>query len=321
MNKKYFLVVLAAAGILTLNYCSVQETKYEGYTGKSKVIHAQPIPPFTVSEKKQGVRYLPFLAFGDFGTGKEGQKMIADAMAQKAKTDSAAFLLALGDNFYEFGVQSTEDNQWKIKFEDMYDQPSLHIPFYAVLGNHDHRGNSDAQVEYSKISSRWRMPAKYYTFNIFVDDSAAIQFFALDTDPINDQVESAKAQLAWLEMELKKSSARWKIAFGHHPIYSGGEHGDNKIMKAALENLLMAYKVDLYLTGHDHDQEIITPVNGVLHIVSGAGGKDRDVTWSDRTIYAGTNLGFTWFRISRNEMLVEFITGKNHLDFAYTVIK
>ena len=46
------------------------------------------------------------------------------------------FVVLLGDNFYEDGVASVDDPQWQTKFEDPY--ANIDLPFYAVLGNHDH---------------------------------------------------------------------------------------------------------------------------------------------------------------------------------------
>lgn len=57
-----------------------------------------------------------------------------------------------------------DDPQWKTKFEDVYADPALQLPIYPILGNHDHKGNPQAQVEYSQRNKNWRMPAQYYTF-------------------------------------------------------------------------------------------------------------------------------------------------------------
>ena len=42
---------------------------------------------------------------------------------------------------------------FKDTFEDVY----LHnnTPWFFVLGNHDHYGNPEAQIEYTEISKRW----------------------------------------------------------------------------------------------------------------------------------------------------------------------
>ena len=281
-------------------------------------------PEFTVPDKMPEVKYLQFLALGDFGTGDTGQFDVASGMAEKTRVDSVEFTLLLGDNFYENGVKSFDDEQFQSKFEEVYNSPSLQVPFYAVLGNHDHRGNAEAQVEYTGISKRWKMPARFYTFILTIDDSTEVQFFALDTNPIAEGEAEAAEQIAWLKSELDKSRARWKIAFGHHPLYSGGYHGNDKetlTMRARLEPILEP-AIDLYLSGHDHDQQLIKPLDKRLHyIVSGAGAKCRDVEWKDGTIYAGTNLGFAWFRLSHHELLIEFLTAAGELDYAYMIAK
>ena len=64
-------------------------------------------------------------------------------------------------------------------------------------------------------------PAKVHRMFELVEPIATItfsagpaQFFALDTNEVSE------AQLMWLDAELKKSSAKWKLVYGHHPIYS-----------------------------------------------------------------------------------------------------
>ncbi len=279
---------------------------------------------FTVPAKTPGVKYLQFIALGDFGTGGLGQRAVAFGMAGKSRLDPVEFVLLLGDNFYEDGVESVDDKQFQSKFEGMYNSPSLQVPFYVVLGNHDYRGNAEAQVEYTGLSKRWKMPARYYTFTQTIDDSTEVQFFALDTNPIAAGDSQAAEQIAWLKSELDKSRARWKIVFGHHPLYSGGHHGNDEetlTIRARLEPILEP-AIDLYLSGHDHDQQLIKPLDKRLHYaVSGAGAKCRDVEWKDGTIYAGTNLGFAWFRLSHRELLVEFLTATGKVDYAHVIAK
>lgn len=297
----------------------------------SKVIYAQVIPSFNLPQQNPEAPYLQFIAVGDAGTGGAGQRDVGEAMAEKASRDSVAFVLLLGDNFYEDGVRSVSDEQWETKFEDMYWQSSLQIPFYAVLGNHDHRLNPQAQVEYTAASARWRMPDRYYTFSHTIDDTTQVQFFCLDTYPLSDvsrerlqslpTTSTVTRQLHWLGRELSATHARWKIVAGHHPVYSGGVHGDNEGLAALLEPIFLKHGVDLYLCGHDHDQQLLKPIKGVHYIVSGAGGKHRDVTWRENTIYAGTNLGFAFFRVSSNDLLVEFINRNGDLEYAHVFTK
>ena len=74
----------------------------------------------------------------------------------------------------------------------------------------------------------WRMPAPYYTFT-----AGPVQFFAMDTNEVSE------AQLLWLKDGLANSRARWKLVYGHHPIYSVGAHQDNARLIKQPEFLLV----------------------------------------------------------------------------------
>ena len=43
----------------------------------------------------------------------------------------------------------------QVTFEDIFYQDSLQVPWYVIAGNHDYYGSVEAQIGYSKISSRW----------------------------------------------------------------------------------------------------------------------------------------------------------------------
>jgi len=202
--------------------------------------------------------------------------------------------------------------------------PALNVPFFASLGNHDYKKNAnpDAQVNYSKRhNTKWKMPARYYTFTRALGSGATIQFFALDTEALNKFDIMGGAQVEWLDAELAKSTATWKVAFGHHPVFSNGEHGDTPAMQKYVRPLLEKYRVDFYLAGHDHDRQLLQPVAGVRYIVSGTAAKSRNTLWFNNTIFAATDLGFTWFRVSAEEFHVQFINKKGEIEFAHTVNK
>jgi len=285
------------------------------------------IPPFTIPPVMPGASYERFMVIGDMGTGRPDQHKVAAAMAQRAKSDHVDFIVTVGDNFYEFGVSSVDDPQWKTKFEDVYADPALQLPIYPSLGNHDHRGNAQAQIEYSQRNKNWKMPALYYTFTRTFGDGTAAQFFAIDTSPILDKEKVAASQIEWLNHELGQSTARWKFVFGHHPLYSHvGEdrEKERKIMIAALEPLFTKHRVDVYFAGHDHTLEMLKPVKGVNYVITGGGaGPDKayEVAWTDEAFYAATLGGFTLLRVGKSEVVIEFVRLDGKTQYAHTIIK
>ncbi|MEP7219718.1 MAG: metallophosphoesterase, partial [Bacteroidota bacterium] len=131
---------------------------------------------------------------------------------------------------------------------------------------------------------------------------------------------AAAEQRAWLDSELGKSNARWKIVFGHHMLYSNGVYGNLKPLRAAFEDILVKHNVPLYMCGHDHDIQLLKPVNGVSYLVSGGGGGHRDTSWRDNTIYAATNMGYVWMAVTKNGIHVHFHDADGELKYAHNVV-
>ena len=70
------------------------------------------------------------------GWNSFNQSLTAYEMGVYGWVVDAEFVIALGDNFYDDGTESTEDELWETVFHDVYTAPSLNIPWYGVLGNH-----------------------------------------------------------------------------------------------------------------------------------------------------------------------------------------
>jgi tartrate-resistant acid phosphatase type 5 len=197
--------------------------------------------------QKAGV--LNFLAMGDWGrNGADHQKEVAAQMGKTAAAVNASFIISTGDNFYPSGVMSELDPLFKYSFEDIYTAFSLQWDWYPILGNHDYKSNPDAQVAYSKISRRWKMPSRYYakTFAINGDTTQQVLIAFIDTNPLiaefyknpeygpNVRSQDSAVQKKWLEQVLSNPSQniRWKIVVGHHPMFTGGSRTDAYDTKA-----------------------------------------------------------------------------------------
>lgn len=276
---------------------------------------------------------LNFFVFGDWGRkGEPDQVAVATQMGIAAKEMKAKFVIAVGDNFYDSGVVSVDDPQWQTSFEKVYTALSLQIPWHVVLGNHDYHGNCDAQIAYTKISERWNMPARYYTRREQIDANNAVEFFCLDTTPMAEVVGDDKAvlprelksqdvarQLTWLETALAASTAAWKIAVGHHPIYTGGVHGDTPYLVEHVLPLLEKYKVQAWFNGHDHDLQHLQA--GKLNFFCcGSGSQVRATQSTLRTKFAvGDCSGFTAVALHPDHMDIRMIDDHGKLLYTTSV--
>lgn len=209
--------------------------------------------PVTFPNNPDSVR---FAVIGDSGTGDSAQYDLGREMQTIHQTTDFGFVVMLGDNIY--GGHSSNDFQKKfaLPYKPLLDEG---VKFYATLGNHD---NTD-EVSYAPFNMEGH---RYYTYT-----KGNIQFFVLDSNFMSAD------QLAWLKNELQKSTAEWKIAYFHHPLYSDGKrHGSDTDLRAVLEPVFEQYGVNVVFSGHDHVYERVTPQNGILYFVLGSSGKLRD---------------------------------------------
>lgn len=264
---------------------------------------------------------LSFLVVGDWGRdGAEHQREVADAMGRVAAESDARFVLSVGDNFYESGVQSADDAQWRTSFEQVYTAPSLQVPWFVALGNHDYRGNPQAQLDYAARSKRWKMPRRYYQVPGASLGAPELDLFVIDTTPIvnkyrkpvdalisaNVVSQDPEAQLAWLDQALAASTAPIKLVAGHHTLRSGGSvHGDTPEIVERVLPLLQRHKVAAYINGHDHDLQHIR-TDGLDYLSCGAGSQVRPVKAVTGTRFFIPRSGFAHVRLSGGTMTAEF---------------
>jgi hypothetical protein len=251
-------------------------------------------PVFDVKVRSR--HHVRVLALGDFGDHSSRQERLAEAMARYHADKRFDFAITLGDNFYPAGIASPTDDRWQREFERLYGP--LRIPFFASLGNHDWvlADSPAAEILRSAKSDWWRMPADRYSFV-----AGPVQFFALDTNLLT------RAQLDWLDAELKRSTARWKVVFGHHPIFAEGLYGDSPTLRDNLLPILRG-RANLYICGHEHDLEHLVADGGVHLVIAGGGGASPyPIKASPRALFTASQNGFAVIEADRKALSVSLV--------------
>ena len=140
-------------------------------------------------------------------------------------------------------------------------------------------------------------------------------------------------QLTWLKKSIANSTAKWKLVYGHHILWSigGTKYAEGHVLRRLLMPTLCKY-ADAYIAGHEHDLELLTDdcsefdsgsSQGKLPlIISGAASKMRgkhtpfahfqaqkypsyDLVWSKSFVW-----GFSYINLDnqRDELNVSFYT-------------
>ncbi len=266
---------------------------------------------------------ITFIVCNDNGrNGYYDQRPIAATMGEMAEVVGPEAVVALGDVFHYRGVESVNDPLWISNYESIYAYPELMVEWLPVLGNHEYRGNTRSVVDYSKVSRRWCMPAKYYSRS-FKDKSTSVKIILLDTTPLIDKyrkdtedypdaaVEDMEAQLQWLDNELANVTEDWVIVAGHHPIYADTDKNKSERldMQGRVDKILRKHKVDMYICGHIHNFQHIRPSNsGIDYIVNSSASLSRGkVKPIDGTVFVDGKSGFSVIGASSDRLVLSMI--------------
>lgn len=149
---------------------------------------------------------------------------------------------------------------------------------FPTIGNHEK--NDPHYYKYFALPQ----PEYYYRYRYGNAD-----FFAIDTNSLR-KLGTDSEQYGWLDRELGKSDARWKIVYHHHPAYTSDDddygdtyRGTSKQGDPRVRGLVPLYEkhnVDMVLNGHVHFYERTWPIRagkvdpskGIVYLTSGGGG-------------------------------------------------
>lgn len=187
-----------------------------------------------------------------------------------------------------------------------------------------------------------------------IPDTGPVDIFALDTQVLLDLYNGKNKsglKLHWQKLQnlVTNSTAPWKVLIGHHPLKTHGTHGGYRsafwyippmIIGLAIDKLFLrrlqdtdhgAYKafqkdltkfmkknaVQFYLSGHEHNLQLLGIGDNAFQVVSGSAGKLTPLTHKSDTFFSLQKHGFVRFDVTEEELWMEFLavepeTGTHH---------
>jgi acid phosphatase len=307
--------VLALAPTLLLTGCLLRDPFTDSFP--------DPPAPETLPALPSGPG-LEVLVLGDWGTGGEGQRALAESIAETHGESPPDFVMTVGDNFYPDGVTGPDDPIWETHFESVYRGPFWDsLVFHATLGNHDYHQNPQGEVEYSRCSPRWEMPDLHYVFRRQMPSGGSVLFLTLDTTPISTEDRTSSAQREWADSIMRTAFAEWVVVMGHHPVATGGWHEPDPRIQNAIWPILES-GADLYLSGHNHSTELLnTHARTIQAVCGGGGGLDNPyrVGHVEGTINAFTNGGWCYLRLWPGTLVVDLYDREGGIQFRHKIEK
>lgn len=307
-----------------------------------------------------GTQVYRFIAMGDTGEGKQEQERVSKGAQDRCdRAGGCHGFLMLGDNIYDAGADSANDEQFTNKIDKPYrnlkygappsGQPDnrKRLPIYATLGNHDlgeiplNREKINYNIDYGQGKPWYYFPAEIWEKKV-----GPVHLLALHTNPLAYEGQRFDMHTKMVQRVLQNTSAEWTIAFGHHPYRSNGQHGNAGDYEQIplfgddyreWVNEQICGKVDFLLTGHDHNRQWIEKMEKLerslsgggsgdlcdTHMaVSGAGAKTRDIEdRGNKTAFSSDKLGFLFLEFRTDQVDVEFCDADGNTQWSKTITK
>lgn len=270
-----------------------------------------------------GDLHFAFSSDAHYGAGDNRTDLTAKMLAEIADPANGYSLFFYGGDLVEHGFSAS---QWGEAFS-AFSAATSTIPTRYTIGNHESLfAGFGLYKKYAYASGIDLQSGSRLWYRI---DVGNIHFLVLD---IEWSAESYTAvQAAWLEAQLKEiPSGDWKIVVSHGFYYASGSvidgwrWYDNPETINALTPLFEKYGVNLVLSGHDHQMELLQH-NGVTYVIDGAFGglSDKSRTYASPASlwYLNGVYGFTDVSLSGNQCNITLKDSDNAILKSYTFTK
>jgi hypothetical protein len=259
---------------------------------------------------------VTFLAFGDMGVApnEEAAAPVSSNMAQAVMRGGVDLALHIGDISYARGYATI----WEWFFAEIA-PIAQRVPYMVSIGNHEfdyilqplrpiwsNFGNDSGGECGVPFMKRFTMPTQgtnlWYSF-----DYGSVHFTLMSCE---HEWLPGSSQMAWLEQDLAtvdRSKTPWVIFGGHRPFYQTLDDGEEDPLRAKLQSviepMLVKYKVDLALWGHQHYYDRTCKMRnyrcdptGVVNVIIGMAGNDYQEAWKPQpswSISRSKDFGYT----------------------------
>lgn len=226
-----------------------------------------------------------------------GATVTTSACRQEAVSNSIiaakpAALLTLGDNQYPAGSLADFRGAYAPSYGRV---KSITSP---TVGNHEY-----ATTGAAGYFDYFGTPAGSRSKGYYSQDIGSWHVVTLNSER---DISAGGAQMTWLKNDLAAHPNVCTLAVTHKPRFSSGEHGSQASM-APFFDVLVNARVELLLSGHDHDYERFAPQtasgtassSGVRQVVVGTGGKSLyPITTVQPNSVARSDSGFGWLKLT-----------------------
>jgi hypothetical protein len=297
-------------------------------------LQSESVMPIDAEELAKLDGQFTFMIASDLGrNGYYDQKTVAEMMGIVTRITDLEFVAALGDIHHFRGVESVEDPLWNTNHELIYKHPELMLPWYPLLGNHEYEGNTQAVIDYSKVSRRWDMPGRYYSKTFKATENTEVLLLWIDTPRLIDkyinnpeefadaQSQSMEEELEWIKSTLETSDAKWKIVMGHHPIYAGTykSPSEREDLQLRLQPILGKNNVDIFVCGHLHNfQHIQVEGSDIDYFVNSSASQTRKIDPIEGQLFGSPDSGFTLCTVNDNELVIKFVNKVGEIIYSYS---
>jgi tartrate-resistant acid phosphatase type 5 len=270
----------------------------------------------SVHKEKTNCASVSIKLVGDIGLRGTIQfdvaKSIEYSIRTSKKSNQHPFVLVVGDWVYPRGPvdNSTEEaRRTQSDVLNVYQKLSKKCMVTGVLGNHEYGDNKMAAdpAVFMKLAEqngiqvnrygRHTIESEKFKADVFFIDSTVIAVDDKQVQWISDEISTSMAE----EQETGKKT--WRLIASHHPIVSFGMHASETTY---IGELFDTSNIDLWLSGHEHDIEIIPArTNSPPTIVSGTGSTQRGIDMHPEAAFLSNEAGFVNLQINEYDIQIK----------------
>lgn len=203
----------------------------------------------------------------DADDGKDDQKRMDDLILGPLlplfeQTPELVVYSALGNHDWKTSRKGIAlQTEWMTKQKNFYmdkqgyyrytkGEPGNEVEFFVLDTNMLLAGQTFYEVPLNPDGSEGKLNIALKT------GTAELEVHEKHEGPQNNE---DKIQIQWLREGLASSTAKWKIVYGHHILWSigGTKYSEGHVLRELIMPTLCQY-ADAYIAGHEHDLELLS---------------------------------------------------------------